>query len=86
MMEDQIKTMHDLRAEFRDECNAKARLGDYKPAVNKSLEEETREIMQKVADGVWLVTAGVQAIVNLYADKGPVLLPFTELRGPRLAK
>ncbi len=83
LADEQARILKDVRADFREECNTKAALGKVTPAVSKSLEEETKDILQMVADGKWSVGAGVQGIVNLYADKGAVLLPFTQLEGPK---
>ncbi len=90
MNDEHIEARIDVRKDFADKHNTKAALGKHEPGVDKSLEQETREILEKVAMHKWTVAAGVSAIVNLYADKGPVLLPFgkpvlfNEMRGPRI--
>ncbi len=84
MNDEHIEARIDVRKAFADKHNTKAALGKHEPGVDKSLEQEIKELMVKVWNHSITAEHATVEMVHLIGDKGAKLLPFMQLKGPRL--
>lgn len=86
MIDEHVKSLHDVKADFRDECNIKARNGKYQPAVDKSIEQQLMDLLNKIGPDGWSREAVKDVIINKIPEWSKDLVPFVELIGPKILR